>query len=198
MRVGFDLDGVLYDFGNSVRRYLDSIGRPYGFKDDAPEPHNWDFYEYWGMDLAEFKQVCNDGVDAGFIFSGPARPNASEAVNRVADLGHEIIIITDRFFGSDPTNSHRATEWWLAEHGIPFHELHYTADKNYVPTDTFVEDKLQNYDALKDNGVNAYLISRPWNEIPGGDARNRIKDVIDYADAIELATTRGYVDLAFA
>ena len=51
MRVGFDLDGVLYDFGDSVRRYLRSVGREYGFKDDAPEPHTWNFYEYWHMDV---------------------------------------------------------------------------------------------------------------------------------------------------
>lgn len=205
MRVGFDLDGCLYDFGNSVRRYLDSIGRPYGFKDDAPEPHDWNFFEYWGMDGAEFKEICNAGVDAGFIFSGPARLNAAEAVNRVADLGHEIIIITDRFFGT-PINlcgdivnpSHLATDVWLAENGIPYHELHFTADKLYVPTDTFVEDKLENYDALVAGGVNAYLIDRPWNQVAGGDARNRIKDVIDYADAIEIASTQGFVDLSFA
>src|SRR5690349_9418242 len=109
MRVGFDLDGVLYDFGNSVRRYLDSIGRPYGWKGEADEPHHWDFYEYWGMDLEEFKQICHDGVDAGYIFSGDVRPNAVESVERVARLGHEIIIITDRQFGSVPTNSHDAT-----------------------------------------------------------------------------------------
>lgn len=202
MRVGFDLDGCLYDFGNAVRRYLDSIGREYGFKDNGPEPHSWNFFEYWGMDRDEFKKVCDDGVDAGYIFSGPARPNAAEAVNRVADGGHEIIIITDRFFGTQiggrMNPSHAATIDWLADNGIPYHRIHFSANKLTVPTDMFVEDKLENYDALVDGGVNAYLIDRPWNQVPGGDARKRIKDIIDYADAIELATTRGYVDLTFA
>ena len=198
MRVGFDLDGVLYDFGNSVRRYLDSIGRPYGFKDEAPEPHNWNFFEYWGMDYAEFKQICNDGVDAGYVFHGPARPHAAESVNRVADMGHEIIIITDRFFGSDPLNSHRATENWLSEHGIGFHELWFTPNKCHVPTDLFVEDKLENYDAVVAAGTKGFLINRPWNVVPGGDARNRINDVSEYADAIEIITTQGFADLTLA
>lgn len=198
MRVGFDLDGVLYDFGNSVRRYLDSIGRPYGFKDNLDEPHCWDFFEYWHMDVSEFKQICNDGVDAGFVFSGPTRPGASEAVNRVADMGHEVIIITDRFFGGKPEYSHTATREWLAEHGIPFHELHFSPNKCLVPTDTFVEDKLENYDVLNAAGVKTFLINRPWNAVEGGDARNRIQDIEDYADAIEIMTTQGFVDLSFA
>lgn len=198
MRVGFDLDGVLYDFGNAVRVYLDSIGREYGWKDDAEEPHHWDFYEYWHMDRKEFAQVCHDGVDAGYIFSGDARPNAAEAVNRVADMGHEIIIITDRFFGEDPKASHVATEIWLAEHGIPYHELHFSPNKLIAPTDTFVEDKLENYDTLNLAGVKSYLVNRPWNEVEGGDARNRINDVIDYADAIELMWSDGFTDLTFA
>jgi len=205
LRVGFDLDGCLYDFGNSVRLYLDSLGREYGWKDGADEPHCWDFNEYWKMSRAEFAQVCHDGVDAGYIFSGDARPNAAEAVNRVADMGHKIIIITDRFFGTDIYNgegfvnpSHIATEQWLAEHGIPYHELHFSANKLIVPTDTFIEDKLENYDTLTEGGVKSYLINRPWNQVPGGDARNRISDIIDYANEIELITAQGFADLTVA
>lgn len=206
MRVGFDLDGVLYDFGNSVRRYLDSIGRPYSFHAEKDEPHTWDFYEHWGMDREEFKQICNDGVDAGFVFSGPARPNAAEAVGRVAALGHEIIIITDRFFGSPLTfgnditinPSHTATRNWLAGNGIPYHELHFSPNKLIVPTDMFVEDKLENYDSLVDAGVDAYLITRNWNKVKGGDARKRITDILDYAEAVERVTAQGFMDLTVA
>lgn len=184
MRVGFDLDGVLYDFGASVRRYLDSIGRPYGWKDDAAEPHCWDFYEYWGMDRAEFKKVCDDGVDAGYVFSGPVRPNAVDANHRVAVLGHEIVIITDRQFGSSPMASHNATLEWLEQHDIWYDEIVFSANKCCVPTHTFVEDKLENYDALVQNGVDCYLINRAWNN-PALDGRKRILDVMDYAKAIE-------------
>lgn len=191
MRVGFDLDGVLYDFGNSVRRYLDSIGKSYGWKDDAHEPHHWDFYEYWGMDRKEFAQLCHDGVDAGFIFRGGIRPNAIEAIERVARLGHEIIIITDRQFGSTPKNSHDATCEWLAEHGIEYDELVFSADKTCVQTDLFVEDKLENYDALMAAGTPCYLINRAWNHDPElglNDGRRRINDISDYADIIEVTT----------
>lgn len=198
MRVGFDLDGVLYDFGNSVRRYLDSIGRVYGFKDGAEEPHHWDFYEYWGMDRHEFKQICDDGADAGYVFCGGTRPSAVESVRRVRDLGHEVIIITDRQFGSTPSVSHEHTRNWLAEHGIEHDELHFSADKTIVPTDLFVEDKLENYDALIAAGTPCFLINRAWNQVEGGDARSRINDISEYADAIEHMTkAQKYLDLSF-
>lgn len=198
MRIGFDLDGCLYDFGNSVRRYLDSIGRPYGWKNDGEEPHHWDFYEYWNMSREEFTQICHDGVDAGYIFSGPARPNAVESVQRVAALGHEIIIITDRQFGSDPRNSHAATSEWLAQHGIEYDELWFSADKTITQTHMFVEDKLENYDKLNLAGVDTYLINRDWNLTVGGDARQRISDIADYAEAVEKVTAQGFLDHTFA
>lgn len=186
MRVGFDLDGVLYDFGNSVRRYLDSIGRPYGFKDNHHEPHTWEFYEYWGMDRAEFAQICHDGADAGFIFTGPARANAVWAVQSVKNAGHEVIIITDRQFGTQPVVSHDNTLKWLAEHSIPFDDIYFSADKTCVKTDIFVEDKLENYDALVEVGTPCVLIDRPWNQ-GAGDFRFRIKDIVEYPAIVELA-----------
>ena len=191
VRVGFDLDGCLYDFGNSVRAYLDSIGREYGWKDNKEEPHHWDFYEYWHMDRSEFTQICHDGVDAGYIFSGGVRPNAIEAVQKVRDLGHEIVIITDRSFGTEPARSHDATREWLKQHDIPYDELHFTPDKTIVPTDFFVEDKLENYDALTKAGTNTFLITRDWNLDPMSgvnDDRQRICDVIEYAWAVEGLT----------
>ena len=180
MRVGFDLDGVLYDFGASVRRYMDSIGLNYGWKDDGPEPHTWNFYEYWGMDVKDFVQLCHDGADAGFIFTGDARPGASAAVNIVKRMGHEVVIITDRSFGTSPSVSENHTRLWLAQHFIPYDELHFSADKTVVKTDIFVEDKLQNYDALEAAGTECWLITRPWNSEHGADNRKRINDVMDY------------------
>lgn len=180
---------MLYDFGNSVRRYLDSIGRPYGFLDDADEPHTWNFFEHWKMDAAEFVKICHDGVDAGFIFSGPTRPNAVEAVRAVKDAGHDVIIITDRQFGTTPEASHKATLEWLAEHGFPYDEIWFSADKTVRPTDIFIEDKLQNYDAVTEVGTPCVLIDRPWNQDPG-DYRFRIKDISEYPDIVELLATQ--------
>jgi hypothetical protein len=113
-------------------------------------------------------------------------------------MGHEIIIITDRSWGSDPRNSHRNTVEAFARAGIEYDELHFTADKTSVEVDTMVEDKLENYDALIAAGTPTWLINRAWNHVPEGDARNRIDSIVDYADAIEAITIIGYHDCTFA
>lgn len=199
MRVGFDLDGVGYIFGLSVRDYLRTIGI------EVEEPTdefctNWNFFEFWHMHRDEFGKHCGDGVDAGIVF-GPGdhltRPNFFEAIRRVKELGHEVIVVTHRYQGS-PGKAEENTRKWLAPVMKYIDELHFGEDKTAVPTDMFVEDSLPNYDALIDKGVNAFLIDRPWNQVEGGDARNRISDVIDYAEAIERATKEGFVDLTFA
>src|SRR6476646_2479567 len=102
LRVGFDLDGVMHHFGNGVRDYLRSIGREYGWQDGLNDGHSWSFYDYWHMSREEFARVCNDGVDAGYIFNGNVRPNAFETMRRCYDLGNSIIIITDMQFGTTP------------------------------------------------------------------------------------------------
>lgn len=197
-RVGFDLDGVLYNFGDSVKRYLDHIGQGHIWKSGPTKGVFWDFYKDWGWTSQQFVQLCNDGADAGFIFTGPIRDHAVEAVERVARLGHEIIIITDRQFGTTPKVSHDNTTEWLAQHGIEYDELIFSADKTCVPTDFFVEDKLENYDALVAAGTNTFLINRAWNVVEGGDARMRIDSVLDYATFVEEYTKMGYAQTSFA
>lgn len=198
MRVGFDLDGVLYNFGDSVKRYLDATERGHLWKSGPTENPFWDFYKDWGWTGKQFVEMCNDGADAGYIFCGPARDNAVESVKRVAELGHEIIIITDRQFGITPKSSHDNTYEWLEQHGIEFDELVFSADKTCVPTDVFVEDKLENYDALIEAGTHTFLINRAWNVVDGGDSRMRISDISQYADFVEDYTRLGYFDMSFA
>lgn len=198
MRIGVDLDGVLYNFGDSVKRYLDHIGQGDVWKSGPTPTPFWDFYKDWGWTGEEFVRLCNDGADAGFIFSGPAREHAVESMGRIAATGNGIVIITDRGFGSTPEVSRRATEEWLRQHEIEYDELWFSADKTCAPTDLFVEDRLNNYDALVEAGTKTYLINRAWNQVDGGDARNRINCVCEYADAVERITEQGFVDLSFA
>lgn len=180
MRIGVDLDGVLFDFAGSLRRYLISIGR-----DDSTlcATKTWHFYEDWGYTLEEFIAHCDAGVDAGYVFSGPARSRAAQSVQMLKDAGHSIHIITDRAFGS-PGASQLATRIWLANHSIPYDTLDFSADKTIVPTDLFIEDKLENYDALDATPCQPWLVNRAWNHVPGGDDRRRLPDVYEFAQMV--------------
>lgn len=186
MRVGVDLDGCCYSFGDSVHRYLCSIGLGDLWKSGPnPEPY-WEFFKDWGWTSQQFVEMCNDGVDAGIIFRGPTRDNAPQALREIKQAGHEIIIITDRSFGSTPASSERATLAWLAEHQMPFDEIYFSPDKTISPTDIFVEDKLENYDDLTRAGVECWLINRAWNR-EDGDNRNRIDSISEYPKKVAEA-----------
>lgn len=182
MRIGVDLDGCVHDFHKSLTDYLCMI--EHDWKIDAEsEPQDWHFYRHWGMSDEEFVATCNAGVDAGVVFRGNIHDGAADAIASIRAAGHTIHIITDRQFGSTPEASHRATKEWLAEHGIAYDTLTFSADKTVVQTDMMVEDKIQNYDALTAAGTMVFLINRPWN-MPAGDGRYRVNSISEFAHVV--------------
>lgn len=187
LRVGWDNDGVLHNFRGGVCDYLDTFEHPW--KHTREDTGGWSFFEDWGMTLADFKKVCDDGVDAGFIFNNNVRPDAVMSVNTVKFMGHYNVMITDRQFGSTPEASHRRTFEWIADNHLMIDEVHFSADKTIVATDIFVEDKWENFEALMKVGTPCYLISRPWNAF-GGPHPNRIRDVSDYPAKVQALAAR--------
>jgi hypothetical protein len=197
MRVMFDIDGVGFNFVDSCHRYLEHIGQGHLWKSGpTPNPY-WDWYKDWGWTTEQFIEFCNAGADAGFIFAGPVNDGYVEMIATCGRLGHEIIIATDRPFGSTPEVSQKLTVDWLEQHGIEYDELHFTADKTTSNCHMTIDDKLSNYDALVAAGVKAYLLNRPWNQVEGGDARNRIDSLEEFEDAIRQAHVEKTLQLQF-
>jgi hypothetical protein len=180
MRVGFDLDGVLYDFADAMRRWINTHEHDYNLGEGHPSMYNW--WPEWGMTPEQWARFVHDGVDAQVIFCGPALDDAANQVRRVKEAGHSVHIITARFFGTDPEQSQRNTKLWLSEHDIPFDTLDFSKDKTTEPTDFFLEDVIKNYDAVEAAGTLAYLVNRPWNMQQ--DHRHRVNSVKEYVDII--------------
>lgn len=198
MRSMWDLDGVGFTFGDSCKAHLDHTGRGHLWKSGpTPEPY-WDWYKDWGWTSAEFVEFCNEAADCGCLFSGPVREGYVEAIDAVAAMGHNIIICTDRSFGTHPGVSQGLTVEWLHQHDINYDELIFSADKTVSNCEVAIDDKIENYDALVSAGTKAFLLNRPWNKIEHGDARNRIDTFDEYVEAIANATEEGFVDLLFA
>lgn len=178
MRVGVDLDGVVYDFAEGLRTYLCESG--IGVAEDYPPTTRWEFYHDWGLTLEEFLRHCADGVEAGIIFfHGDPLPGAREAFDMLRAAGHTLHIVTDRSFGNA---SECNTSNWLRMHGLKFDSLTFTRDKTCVRLDTMVDDKIENYDALDEEGVAVYLLTRPWNERE--DTRHRVSNILEYAELV--------------
>lgn len=181
MRVGFDVDGVLYNWHASLRQFL-------GFDvERAPDPTQWHFHDQWGITQEELGRAAVEGVDAGVVLTwGDPLPGAKETLDRVRALGHSIHIVTDRSAGS-PGNAQAATMKWLHVHNLPYDTITFARDKTIVNVDMFIDDKLENYDAMVRAGTPVYLLDQPWNQDPV-IGRRRLSSLEQYGDVIQRMT----------
>lgn len=174
-----DADGVLYDFQGAFKHYLTEHR---GWSDAHwPEPTRWEFYLDLGLTRSSFEALCTAGVEDGVIFThGDPYPGTREAMQRLTDAGHELHIVTDRFFGS--RGCEEVTRKWLTRHGLPFHALTLTGDKAAIPADFAVDDRPLNYAALRNAGVDAYLFIRSWNDCY--PAAQRVGSLGEFVDVV--------------
>ncbi len=161
LKIVSDLDGVVYDLAEGLRHWLvDHCGwNPLRL----PEARSWDFFaSEWGMARHEFERHCDEGVDAGVVFRhGPALPGAISTLAGLAEAGHSIHFCTARDFGS---RSERNTAEWLAEHGVAYDAITFTADKTTVAGDLLLDDWIVNYRAVQRAGTAVpVLMHQLWN-----------------------------------
>ena len=180
MRVGIDLDGVCYDFGESFRKYVVQAGLR--TRAQCPAPLRWEFYEDWGFTVQEFLDLCAEGVNAGVIFSyGRPYERVREAFQMIRGNGHTIHIVTDRSFGI-PGAAAASTIDWLDIHRLPYDSITFSPDKTIAHLDVMVDDKPENYADLMAAGVDAWLLTRSWNQHVEG--AQRVLDLYHFAERV--------------
>lgn len=181
--VGVDIDGVLYPFDVAITAHLVAAGVA---ADPAPPAARWHFYRDLGLNGEQFAAACDQAVADGTLFArGEPYPGALAALGRIAAAGHRIHLVTART-GGDHDAVVVATRAWLAEYRMPHDALTFTADKTSVADlNFFVEDCVDNYDALAAAGTHVWLVERAWNAAPsGGDRRRRVADLGAFADVV--------------
>lgn len=179
MRVGLDLDGCVYDFVDSFRRWLRRVSPI--VNPSLPEPDRWNMHECWGMEFDEWMNHFRRGVKRGVIFgSGDPYPGALEALRRLRGAGHTLHIVTDRFL----PGAQESTVRWLERHAIPHDTLTFSADKTIVRCDAFIDDKPAHVRALEFAGVPAALMDQPWNQ--EADDLFRVQDWAHFEKMVEL------------
>lgn len=154
MRVGVDLDGVVFS-------YVDVLRRDFGFTpDEAPDPFKWELWECWGMSAEEFHAKAEECYERHLFFRGEPYDYAIEGLQELKSLGHSLHIITARHH---PV-ARRDTVAWLEEYEVDYDSLTFTSDKTCVPVDIIIEDNLDNAEACAAAGTKAFLFDRPWNQ----------------------------------
>lgn len=180
MRIGFDVDGVIYRFTKAYHLWLNqSKGMSL---DPEVEAHTWDWFKDWET-IEEFRQNLHDGVDSGQMYwQGELyEPQIRQNLLDLRAAGHTIHVVTARLFGVEKCPL-EATQHFFATHGLVYDEMIVSKNKACVPTDLFLEDNLRNYEALEGSGTVPYLVNRPYNLEK--DTRRRVDSVDEFTNLI--------------
>lgn len=180
MRIGFDVDGVIYKFTKAYHLWKNqSAGMNL---DPDAEATSWDWYEEWET-LDQFRLNLHDSVDAGLMYwQGELyEPQIAQNLKDLRAAGHTIHVVTARFYGVSKC-SEDATKHFFAKNDLEYDTMHFSNKKDSVETDLFIEDHVKNYDALEMAGVTSYLVNRPYNLLD--DNRRRVDTVDEFTRLI--------------
>lgn len=187
MRLGIDLDGVLFPFDENFRDYCVKVGLD--VEPDA-KAECWDFFKEWGITTEQFIELCNQGVDDGFIFlEADPYPYSVAVLEALYEEGHSVHIITHRMFGSKSAHN---TFDWLFRHKVPFTSVTFAEDKTFAQMDVLLDDRIENYESSWVAGIPSLLFDRPWNaEHP---TPFRIRDWEQFYYVVQLMVDYGVED----
>ena len=166
MRIGVDIDGVMYMWEKTARYMLREILPDSPYTKDGPlgeVSNGWDYIEN-NMSKEHWKWLWTEGVKLGLFRHGHLYPGTIKAIRRLAELG-EVIAITHR-----PKQAVHDTLAWLAYQNLPLSGLHLLTDgepKSSVKPecDVYLDDKFENCEDLA-AGTGAELVclmDRLWN-----------------------------------
>ncbi len=179
IRLGLDLDGVVYNFVEEFRTY---VSTQRGVHPDSLAPvHRWEFYLDWDMSEDEYFTTLEQAAVGGHVFkNGAAYDGAAQAVSQARDIGYEIVAITARKLTDiqdDHQIIHDNTAEWLTINGIHFDELIVDNDKTNHGLNVLVDDSLANVHHFIMAGGKGFVFDRPWNQ---GSSFSRIHGWDDF------------------
>lgn len=164
MRIGVDIDGVMYQWEKTARYMLREIlpDSPYT-KDGSlgSESTHWNYIadnvspEHW-------KWLWTEGVRLGLFRYGHMHPGTIKAVRELAKLG-EVIAITHR-----PKDAVEDTLAWLSFNKLPLSGIHILTNQEPKTSvqrcDYYIDDKPENCIELLTTGSTVAMPLREWNE----------------------------------
>lgn len=184
MRIGIDIDGVLYQWDKTARYMLREVLPNSPYKKDGPlgkESTHWDYIKEH-VDSDHWRWLWKEGVELGLFRYGHLYPGSIVAMRQLATLG-ELVLITHR-----PKQALNDTLAWLGYLDLPvaeFHFMNHEQPKSSVrpQCDVYLDDKIENCEDLAKNTKASLvaLMDRPWNH-RGFSCAVDIKRVYDWRD----------------
>lgn len=176
LRVGVDIDGVIYKWGKTVLYMMRDV-----LREEAPElwaqkPHtkdgplgdeskitHWDYIQE-NVTHAQWKWLWTEGVRLGLFRYGHLYSGSIQAIRRLSEIG-DVHLITHR-----PPQAVGDTLAWLAFQSLPIKGV--TLLTNQEPKsgvkpecDVYIDDKPENcFDLSKNTRAKLVaLMDQPWN-----------------------------------
>ncbi|MCL2382910.1 MAG: hypothetical protein FWC79_01770 [Oscillospiraceae bacterium] len=170
MRIGVDIDGVLT---NREQFQLD-YGAKYCLDNDIryeinPKEYNVD--GVFGFDSAQYEEFWNKYLEFYAMYED-ARPFASEAIRKLKEDGHEIVIITARWRTEREDESGEKmrdiVKGWLAESEIAYDNLIFSSEDKLDwcmsnGIDMMIEDEPKCIDSVS-KGIPVICFNAKYNE----------------------------------
>ena len=147
-------------------------------------PTEWDTWHHYrthGVSDTDFvKHLGQYAEEGGFADQTPV-PGFAEAVKQIAAAGHTQHVVTDR-----PEIALADTAWWIDEYAPEIDTLEISRDKTVFMSQGegpyfAIDDRVENVTALRAAGVDAYLMTWPWNvdsDLP------RVATLQEFADIV--------------
>lgn len=181
-RIGIDVDGVLTDFIGAFRLYL--IGRTERAWSDYAAPQTWDFYAEWGLTKEQWEQHMHDFTYSPEFEAMRPQPGAVAGMRRLREMGHHLTIVTAR--GCDNRSSRRSQRLtcdWLAEFDVPYDDLVFTAEKEFLALDILLDDRVSHLFAAESSLITAVCFDAPYNRHWEGE---RVSDFAEFVRRVAL------------
>ncbi len=179
MKIGIDLDDVLAD---SLPHYLQAFNRRFGLDVELADGA-WRIADRFPhIPRQEADDFFTELIDDGFFSSRSLIPHAKEAVETLADDGHDLYIITGR-----TPRDERITMDWLTRVGVLSHFAavmhrtrepvghHKSSAASELQLDLFIEDELAVALAVAETAIPVLLFDHPWNQGPLPGNMHRIR-----------------------
>lgn len=189
MRIGLDIDGVMYKWDNTARYMLRNVLPDSPYKDDENLMHEATYWNYIPDHVApeHWEWLWKDGVKLGLFRYGNLYKGTIQAVRHLATLG-DVVLITHR-----PAQAVTDTLAWLGLMDLPIKGLHLLTNQEAKSgvrpyCDVYLDDKPENVEDLKRN-TSAKLVclrEQPWNlNIPTGKSIRRVQGWATFMHLVE-------------
>jgi uncharacterized HAD superfamily protein len=192
VRIGLDIDGVMYKWEEHARYMLREVLPESPFYNDQRlmVESKWWTYIPDTVGKKHWNWLWKEGAALGLFRDGALYPGTSEAVHKLAKMG-EVILITHR-----PKQAVRDTLAWLGKLDLPLSGLHILTEQSQKSKaepicDIYLDDKPDNVDDLFNNtgGAVSCLMRRPWNSrfLPMTGSVDEMHDWDDFIRRVERA-----------